>query len=258
MSDLKQRVLTGIVGLILLFSILYLGGIYLRGAIFIISIIAILEFKNAFKNIKININMLSIIIGCISLFVFNIVGISYDFSIIVVLIISLIYLVFSEKYDFNSTAVSIFTFIYIPYSLNLLNVFEGTPFLLLVFIIAFCTDTFAYFVGSNFGKHKLLERVSPKKSIEGAVGGVLGAILVSIVYFYFVKIPINLTSISLTIIASIAGQIGDLTASKIKRLTGIKDYGKILPGHGGIMDRFDSTIMVIPFVYILYFLLYLY
>lgn len=258
MSDLKQRVLTGIVGLILLFSILYLGGIYLRGAIFIISIIAILEFKNAFKNIKININMLSIIIGCISLFVFNIVGISYDFSIIVVLIISLIYLVFSEKYDFNSTAVSVFTFIYIPYSLNLLNIFEGTPFLLLVFIIAFCTDTFAYFVGSNFGKHKLLERVSPKKSIEGAVGGVLGAILVSIVYFYFVKIPINLTSISLTIIASIAGQIGDLTASKIKRLTGIKDYGKILPGHGGIMDRFDSTIMVIPFVYILYFLLYLY
>lgn len=258
MSDLKQRVLTGIVGLILLFSILYLGGIYLRGAIFIISIIAILEFKNAFKNIKININMVAIIIGCISLFVFNIVGISYDFSIIVVLIISLIYLVFSEKYDFNSTAVSVFTFIYIPYSLNLLNIFEGTPFLLLVFIIAFCTDTFAYFVGSNFGKHKLLERVSPKKSIEGAVGGVLGAILVSIVYFYFVKIPINLTSISLTIIASIAGQIGDLTASKIKRLTGIKDYGKILPGHGGIMDRFDSTIMVIPFVYILYFLLYLY
>ncbi|SHG95084.1 phosphatidate cytidylyltransferase [Anaerosphaera aminiphila DSM 21120] len=258
MSDLKQRVLTGIVGLVLLFSILYLGGIYLRGAIFIISIIAILEFKNAFKNIKININMLPIIIGCISLFVFNIVGISYDFSIIVVLIISLIYLVFSVKYDFNSTAVSIFTFIYIPYSLNLLNTFVGTPFLLLVFIIAFCTDTFAYFVGSNFGKHKLLERVSPKKSIEGAIGGVLGAVLVSIVYFYFVKIPINLTSISLTVIASVAGQIGDLTASKIKRLTGIKDYGKILPGHGGIMDRFDSTIMVIPFVYILYFLLYLY
>ncbi|RVU54180.1 phosphatidate cytidylyltransferase [Anaerosphaera multitolerans] len=258
MSDLKQRVITGIIGLILLFSIIYLGGLYLKVAIFIISVIGVLEFSKALKNINLNINLFSILIGIILLLVFNLYNISSDFSIIIVLMISLLFMLFTNSYDFSSTAATILTYIYIPYTFNLLNIFSKTPYLLLVFIIAFATDTFAYFIGSMFGKHKLIEKVSPNKSVEGAIGGTLVAVLLTLIYFWYVKIPITVLSILLVFIASIAGQIGDLTASKVKRITGIKDYGKLLPGHGGILDRFDSTILVIPFVYILYFFINLY
>ena len=126
----------------------------------------------------------------------------------------------------------------------------------LVFIIAFSTDTFAYFVGSSIGKHKLIPKVSPNKSIEGSIGGVLGCLILTLIYFKYINLPISIVAVLFIIVASISGQVGDLIASKIKRVTGIKDYAKILPGHGGILDRFDSTILVIPFVYMLQYFLF--
>jgi phosphatidate cytidylyltransferase len=126
---------------------------------------------------------------------------------------------------------------------------NGTWCFFLVFLSAWGTDVGAYCVGSLIGKHKLLPKVSPKKSIEGAVGGTVVAILLFMLYGFAVSKFTELTPNYLLLgiegaMLSVISQIGDLIASLIKREYGVKDYGKILPGHGGIMDRFDSILAV--------------
>lgn len=126
-----------------------------------------------------------------------------------------------------------------------------------VFILVWSNDTFAYLVGKNFGKHKLLERISPKKTIEGFVGGMLGALLAGFVIFKVLENyrPIDAEKyplwvwIVMGIIVAIFGTIGDLIQSKFKRQAGVKDSGIIMPGHGGLYDRLDSIIYASPFVY---------
>lgn len=123
----------------------------------------------------------------------------------------------------------------------------------LVFIGAWVTDTMAYFCGFLFGKHKLIPEISPKKTIEGAIGGTLFAGLAFVLYGFIVSkvsgIPMHLMFLFITgIISAIVAQFGDLIASAIKREAGIKDYGSLFPGHGGVLDRFDSIIALSPFI----------
>ena len=125
---------------------------------------------------------------------------------------------------------------------------------ILIFIGAWATDTGAYFVGVLFGKHKLIPAVSPKKTVEGALGGILGCVFGFVVYGlilnFFFDVKVNyLPLVLLAILVAIVSQIGDLIASYLKRESGIKDFGTIFPGHGGIMDRFDSIIAVAPVIY---------
>ena len=104
-------------------------------------------------------------------------------------------------------------------------------------------DTFAYFVGRAIGKHKLNPRLSPKKTIEGSIGGIVCGGLLALAYAYFMHIPYPLTHLALmSFVLATTGQIGDLTFSSIKRTFEVKDYSQIFPGHGGVLDRFDSII----------------
>ena len=121
---------------------------------------------------------------------------------------------------------------------------------ILVFISSWVCDTCAYFTGKTFGRHKLAPVLSPKKSIEGSVGGVLGSALVGVLYGYLFGFMPGYMAL-LCGIAGAISQFGDLFASAIKREHGIKDYGNLIPGHGGIMDRFDSVIITAPIIYIL-------
>ncbi len=119
-----------------------------------------------------------------------------------------------------------------------------------VLVMLWANDTFAYLVGKNFGKNKLMPSVSPNKTIEGLIGGAVGAILTACVIWYFVNF-ISITSwITLAFIIVIFGSIGDLIQSRVKRIAGVKDSGVIMPGHGGIYDRLDSLIFTAPFVYL--------
>lgn len=129
---------------------------------------------------------------------------------------------------------------------------------ILPFVCAWLTDTGAYFAGTFFGKHKLVPQLSPKKTVEGAIGGVLLSTIGSALYIVimcmtiangFPRVSVILKFALLGLIGSVVSQIGDLVASSIKRDCGKKDYGSILPGHGGLLDRFDSVIFVSPFVY---------
>ena len=132
----------------------------------------------------------------------------------------------------------------------------GRYLILLPFVIAFLSDTGAYFAGYFFGKHKLAPVISPKKTVEGLVGGVITAILGVVIYCVILRFAfdfeVNWICVpAYGLLGSLAGVFGDLCFSVIKRQTGIKDYGNLIPGHGGIFDRFDSMVVVAPLVELL-------
>lgn len=136
---------------------------------------------------------------------------------------------------------------------------HGLFLMLFAMFCAWITDSAAYFVGSFFGKHKLCPKISPKKTVEGAIGGVLGCVIASVIlYAVFVNFVFKAESghyiavALMSAILSFVGMCGDLTASVIKRNFGIKDFGKLIPGHGGMLDRFDSIIFVLVALYAIF------
>lgn len=159
--------------------------------------------------------------------------------------------------SFQDVAVALFAGLVMPYLLmSLIRIFlmDGGKFLVLLpLVAAWGSDTCALFAGMAFGKHKLAPVISPKKTVEGAVGGVAGATLLLLLvaylfrYFGVAVVPYHAAAL-LGAAGAVIGQVGDLAFSIIKRQTGIKDYGHIFPGHGGVLDRFDSVIFVAPVV----------
>ncbi|MBR2405980.1 MAG: CDP-archaeol synthase [Clostridia bacterium] len=134
---------------------------------------------------------------------------------------------------------------------------DGLFYVILALLMAWMTDTGAYFVGTFFGKHKLCPKLSPKKTVEGLIGGIAVALIVSALAAWVYQIAVLKTSDSisytsvlvLTLVCAPLSVVGDLFASLIKRVCGVKDFGKIFPGHGGMLDRFDSLLFVLPAVY---------
>ena len=159
------------------------------------------------------------------------------------------------KISFTRICVCIFAALIIPFMfsslLNILCMEHGRFYILIPFIAAFLSDIGAYFVGVTMGKTKLCPTISPKKTVEGFVGGILSAVLGMLIYGLILQLAFDFTVNYLFvliygIVGSLAGVMGDLSFSVIKRQVGIKDYGKLFPGHGGVLDRFDSVIVVTP------------
>ena len=169
--------------------------------------------------------------------------------------IQFINFVLFDKGNLKDIMAQLFSLVYISIPFSMMFFMEKTEYIWLVYISAWGTDTLAYVFGSLFGKHKLIPKVSPKKTVEGAVGGMIGAGIISLVY----AIASGSTTVPLfviiAIVGSAVGQVGDLCASKLKRLSDKKDYGSIFWGHGGVLDRFDSILFTIPYIYILYLLI---
>ncbi len=135
---------------------------------------------------------------------------------------------------------------------------DGGLYLLgMTILVPVITDIFAYFIGRSCGKHKLAPVISPKKTIEGSIGGTVYAVAILALISTILKVTNVLdvsyeTLILYVILASVVGQFGDLALSSVKRIVGVKDYGNLLPGHGGILDRFDSLLFVLPFTYLFF------
>lgn len=158
------------------------------------------------------------------------------------------------KYPLKEIAINFVAVVYLPVTMCTAvllrsSIEDGMWFLYLLLIIQWFTDSGAYLLGSAFGRHKLMPKVSPKKSVEGAVGGIIVAVIGALLLNAFTGLlPIGLM-IAAAIIVSIGGQIGDLCESAVKRWAGVKDSGKLIPGHGGILDRFDSMLFASPLLY---------
>ena len=178
-------------------------------------------------------------------------------SAFVIILLSLTVL-FHTRFTFRDVSVILMSTLYISFGMSSLRLLlEGDRGFYLFFAVligAVMTDAGGYFVGSICGKHKLIEKISPKKTVEGAIGGIVFALVSYAVYGVIIDFvfPAGTNWLVLMItglVASVGAQFGDLTASMIKREIGIKDYGNIIPGHGGIMDRIDSILFVAPIIY---------
>jgi len=165
----------------------------------------------------------------------------------------------NNKTTIKDISITLFGIFYIVGFLMFIPLIRGTEngklLIWYVMFAAWMTDTFAYLIGMKFGKHKF-SQISPNKSIEGCIAGTLGATITILVYTYICNTywGLNMSYSYITIVAiilSIIGQIGDFAASSIKRYVGIKDFSNLIPGHGGMLDRFDSVIFIAPFAYIL-------
>ena len=153
------------------------------------------------------------------------------------------------SYDAIATVAAIVYIPFFTYHMVLIDMTDYSLFIWIVVIAAFGSDIFAYFTGYFLGRHKMAPNLSPKKTIEGAVGGLIGSSLLSWLFGFIFMREMAVVCLVLGLLGGAAGMAGDLTASMFKRKMGIKDYGTLIPGHGGIMDRFDSVIFVAPVVY---------
>ena len=164
------------------------------------------------------------------------------------------------RLKFSKVAICFVAGIFLPYllaSIVRVMVWQTGRYLILIpFVVAFMSDTGAYFIGCRFGKHKLAPEISPNKSVEGVFGGMIFAVLGMLLYCFILSVAFKPEvsygyALVYGIIGSVAGVFGDLCFSVIKRQTGIKDYGNLIPGHGGALDRFDSMQVVAPLVELL-------
>jgi len=179
----------------------------------------------------------------------KVIKISYSFTLFT-LFTPFIYFIFDKisKASLANFYLGIF-YLAVPFSIALSIKYE---ILLAIFIIIWASDSFAYLAGKNFGKHKLAEKISPKKTIEGLAGGMLGSIIVAFILHRYTDFQVGslYIFIILALIIVVFGTLGDLLESKFKRQAGVKDSGNVIPGHGGILDRLDSFILAVPFVFI--------
>lgn len=248
---MKKRLITGIAGGAFIAYVTYLGGTIYDFVYFGITCIAIYELSKVYFNDGFDYGAIVNYLFAIALFIEKITEYRHFFDFFLFLYISLNFLVFvfNKKVDICKLSKIVLIGTYVVFFMYHMMMLNGSPYVWLVYIIAFGTDTFAYFSGKLLGRHKLYPEVSPNKTIEGAIGGIIGCTLFSLLFFNYLRINKYIYIIIFSMSASVFSMAGDLTASKIKRETGIKDFGKMLPGHGGIMDRFDSVMFVAPTVY---------
>lgn len=260
-----KRLLTSFIGLIVFFCVLF----FPYNELFVVAVLgitlaAIFEIHNAVckKKSLLIVGFLMSILVCFANLTNNL-----EFGLLILLAA---YLLMSVV-EFGKTEVKIVymlgfaTAVYSTFisTIAIIKIEYSVIATLLLFVIAWITDTGAYFVGCSIGKHKLIPNLSPKKTVEGAIGGIVACVVISLLYVFILdKIGLSIFGgndyikiIVVSLIGSVISQLGDFASSAIKREFNVKDFGSILPGHGGVLDRFDSIIFVAPFVY--YILIFL-
>lgn len=263
---MKQRIVTAIVALIIFLPIVIIGDMPF---IFFIYLIATIGLTELLRMRRIPLVSIPGIIGALGLwlillpakstiFPIGFLSITDVYTVIILFLLAYTVLV-RNKFTFDEAGFVILTTLYVGIGFYFLIETRlgtsGFSNILFAFFIIWATDTGAYFVGKAFGKRKLWPDISPNKTVEGAVGGILTACVVAVIFHLVHPFPHSmLIVIFVTIFASMVGQVGDLVESAFKRNYGVKDSGKLLPGHGGILDRFDSLLFVLPFLHLLQFI----
>ena len=232
-----------------LFIIPFAVAFFLGNTIFsllciVLGAIAYFELFNAFKNKqkKASIVAATIFVIFLTLMVFIDIAMSYLVGILCFFFaVSIVF----ERLSVDDVSTSVLSLVYsfVPFCMLAELHGKNIDIAILVFIVSFSSDIFAYFSGKLFGKHKLIPKISPNKTVEGSIGAIIGTLIVTIVCCFFLDVELY-KLILIGFFGSVIAQIGDLFASAIKRYCGIKDFSKLIPGHGGILDRFDSVMFV--------------
>ena len=261
---MAKRFITSILGLPVVILLIVMGGMWLRYALLVVSLIGLYEFYRAVSGRHLAIHGVGYVFTAVYFSFF--LGVDQHTHFLVLLTLFVItaqscLVVFYKKIALMDCIATISGFFYVPFLLSFVFLVRGheygTYFVWLIFISSFGSDTSAYLVGRAFGRRKLTGTPSPGKSWEGVVGGVAGATAIGAVYGFVIADYAGMDGLAMAgysavvcFAGAIFSQFGDLFASAVKRHTGIKDFGSLLPGHGGILDRFDSVIVTAPVVYI--------
>lgn len=263
-----KRILTTIVGLPIVILILLFGNKYIIDAIFaIIALASMYEYKNCISKEAKFISWVGYIcaisLAGLHLVSNNVINFVATLGAPILLLILFLHVIVSDmKINFKDISFTmmgiayIFCFLlFLPLTYGIEGKISGKILMWYIIICAWGTDTFAYLVGKHFGKIKF-SKVSPNKTVEGCIAGTLAAVIISLLYTVFVNNYFNLeiSYIAIGIISlvlSIIGQIGDFSASVIKRYFEVKDFSELFPGHGGMIDRIDSVMFIAPFAYLL-------
>lgn len=262
MKDLTTRALTGVIFLVLMISGIYFSYWSAFILFLIITSLGTLEFLSLnpekmtlFKKLVafiLNGILMSGLVVSSELYSYDVLGIAiilFSFSILFSLLFA------SQRKSLNDWSSVFFSFVYVTFpflALFSLGFSYGEyqfNSILAVFIILWCSDTGAYMFGKFLGKHKFLPEVSPKKTWEGFVGGAVISILAAFILYYKGWISFQIPWYALALLISIFGAFGDLFQSQLKRLKGVKDSGNLMPGHGGILDRFDGLLFCVPIIF---------
>lgn len=258
---MKTRIISGAILVIIAAVVLYFGGYVTGATIMLLSLGGIYELLRVYKLEKTGFAFVSYIATIAYYAAIALDKTEYIIPgiIIFVLLEMALYVILFPRYKDKDVEASLLSFFYVAvmlsyvYKIRLLE--HGLALVVMIFICSWINDTCAYFVGVNFGKHKMTPKLSPKKSVEGLVGGIAGAAVIGAVYGILLNAKLY-DMPSAPFVFAVVGAvgagfavIGDLAASAIKRDNDIKDYGKLIPGHGGILDRFDSIIFTAPIIY---------
>ncbi len=262
---MKQRIVSGFLAASGFISVLIIGDLWFAGLVFGMAMIGYIEFikMNQFK-----LNQSVVWIGLIGLIYWIIpwddLGVpmlSFESSLWVLVFILLLFTVLSKnKFNIDKVALLLIGVIYLGLGFHYLIytrlMDNGLYWTLLILGCVWATDTGAYFTGWAIGKHKLWPSISPKKTIEGALGAIVFSLLIAILFALYQPDLLSIPhAVGLGFVISIAGQIGDFIQSAYKRARGVKDSGNILPGHGGVLDRCDSWLIVFPMIHLLSFIM---
>ncbi|WP_391208707.1 phosphatidate cytidylyltransferase [Psychrobacillus sp. L4] len=262
---MKQRIITGAIAAAFFVPIVFLGGSFFNILIYFMAAIGLFELLRM-KGIKlysiaglISILLLFVLLipNSIAVNLSQITGHTKTEWLFVAVFLLLIYSVFvKNQFTFDDAAFAIMATLYVGigfyYFIETREI--GLTYVIFALVVVWTTDSGAYFTGRKFGKRKLWPEISPNKTVEGFIGGIVCAIIAAFILQWITPFSSSyIILIGITIAASIFGQLGDLVESAIKRHYNVKDSGKILPGHGGILDRFDSLLFVIPLLHFLHF-----
>ena len=254
-----QRILTGVIGIPALVALLWIRGWAASLAVVVCCVLGMYEEYSAFRRKN---HYPSVWPGMLCAFAlwpaYAWKGADVLLPLMVFgMMMAMFEIVTRKKPEWVDAAVSLYPIVtvFLPMALFMLLLDDarqpiGLVLVIFAFVIAFGGDIFAYFIGTFMGKHKLCPAVSPKKTVEGAIGGLLGGAALCVIAAFICRLtgaatPGYLSVFALSIVGGIAGQIGDLSASLVKRHCGIKDFGSVFPGHGGIMDRMDSVLFTL-------------
>lgn len=275
---MRTRVISAAAAIVLLAGVVYLGRVAIGLAIFVLALIAIYEFDRALEKGGYKPVYVLGYLSCLPLLYMAVSDLlpnslmtlaatspaaadspvfAAALGIFLILTSLFCFILFSNsKYTITDIALTLFGIIYVVSLMSFVtitrNMDKGYLYIWLIFIGAWATDTFAYFTGVTIGKTKILPKISPKKSLEGCIGGVIGCIIIMMLFgrVFYSELGTRIFHFAvLGLICGIISQIGDWSASVIKRTVGIKDYGNIMPGHGGVLDRLDSILFTAPAVY---------
>lgn len=259
---MKQRIFTAIIALLIFLPLLLYGQWPFTVLVYGMATIGLIELLRMRTGNKLLPIILSLI--CLWLLLSPIVNLDeialftkLDLLIGYIMLLLLYTVLTKNSFTFDDASFVLLATFYIGLGFYFLIEARslGLNYILYILLVIWATDTFAYFSGIAFGKNKLWPEISPKKTIEGAIGGVLCAGIIGVIFHLLFPFDHSLiTMIMITIMISIVGQLGDLVASALKRHYDVKDSGKILPGHGGIIDRFDSLLFVLPFLALIQFI----